>query len=152
MGHRDGLPGVFSVSETRDKAGNPLALRARDALEHPSGVRAMETYWFGDWCVPQGATHAEPRLYPFTENQLTWMTRWAAERYGADANRITMGGSSSGAVGSMNVGFRHPELFAAVFPVAGRVRKVPAIALDCKPGKGAAMLMPDGKTRYLDHV
>lgn len=152
MGHRDGLPGVFSVTEVRDKAGNHLLLRARDALEHPSGTRAMETYWFGYWCVPQWAKHAEPRVYPFTENQLTWMTRWTAERYGADLNRITMGGSSSGAVGSMNVGFRHPELFAAVFPVAGRVRKVPAISLEGKLERGAPALMSDGKTSYHDHV
>jgi predicted esterase len=152
MGYRDGLPGVFSVTETRDKAGNHLVLRPRDALEHPSGLRAMETYWFGYWCVPQGAKHAEPRVYPFTENQLTWMVRWTAERYGADPNRITMGGSSSGAVGSMNVGFRHPELFAAVFPTAGRVRKVPAIALESKLECGAPALMSDGKTSYHDHV
>src|SRR5262249_43960113 len=137
---------------SRAKAGNHLVLRARDALEHPSGARAMETYWFGYWCVPQGAKHTKPRVYPFTENQLTWMTRWTAERYGADPNRITMGGSSSGAWGSRNVGFRHPELFAAVFPVAGRVRKVPAIALEGKLERGAPALMSDGKTSYHDHV
>ena len=152
MGHRDGLPGVFSVTETRDKAGNHLVLRARDALEHPSGARAMETYWLGYSCVPQGASHAEPRFYPYTENQLVRMVRWVAERYGADTNRITMGGSSSGAVGSMNVGFRHPELFAAVFPVVGRVRKVPAVPLDGKLTNGASLCMPDGKTNYLDYV
>jgi hypothetical protein len=150
MGYRDGLPGVFSVSETRSPKGNHLVLRARDALEHPSGLRAMETYWLGYSCVPFGATHQEPRFYPYTENQLVWMVRWVAERYGVDANRITMGGSSSGGVGSMNVGFRHPELFAAVYPSVARVRKVPPIALDGK--RLPDPLLPDGKTKYYDSV
>jgi predicted peptidase len=66
--------------------------------------------------------------------------RWTADHYGADLNRITMGGTSSGAVGSNNVGFRHPDLFAAVYPNAGRVRKVPAIALEGNLARGAATL------------
>src|SRR5262249_27663079 len=73
MGHRDGLPGVFSIQENRGKNGNALAIRPRDAIEHPNGRNAMETYWFGYYCIPQGAKHTEPRVYPFTENQLMWM-------------------------------------------------------------------------------
>jgi hypothetical protein len=112
----------------------------------------METYWFGYWCVPQGAKHDEPRVYPFTENQLVWMTGWAVQHYGADPDRVTMGGSSSGAVGSMNVGFRHPELFAAVYPSVGRVRRVPAVALEGKLPRDNAAVMADGKTLYYDRV
>ena len=52
----------------------------------------------------------------------------------------------------MNVGFRHPELFAAVFPAVGRVRKVPAVALEGKLDRGAPALMSDCKTSYYDHV
>jgi poly(3-hydroxybutyrate) depolymerase len=152
MGYRDGLPGVFSVSETRRKEGNVLLLRLRDAVEHPGGKRAMETYWFGYLCVPQGVRHAEPRVYPFTENQIVWITRWVVERYQADANRIYVGGSSSGGVGSNNVGFRHPELFAAVYPVVGRARRVPAVALEGKFDRAKGALMADGKTQYYDHV
>ncbi len=152
MGYRDGLAGVFSVEEHRRKEGNRLLLRVRDAVEHPSGLRAMETYWFGYLCVPQGASHAEPRVYPFTENQLLWITRWAVERYGADPERVTVGGTSSGGVGSNNVGFRHPERFAAAYPVVGRVRRVPAIALDGKFDRMKGALMADGKTAYYDHV
>lgn len=152
MGYRDGLAGVFSVSETRRKEGNMLTLRMRDAVEHPSGKRAMETYWFGYLCVPQGARHAEPRVYPFTENQIVWITRWVVDRYEADANRVYVGGSSSGGVGSNNVGFRHPELFAAAYPVVGRVRRVPAVALDGKFDRMKGAMMADGKTAYYDHV
>jgi hypothetical protein len=151
MGFRDGLPGVFSVEEHRGKDGNRLLLRVRDAVEHPNG-RAMETYWFGYSCVPQWADHADPRFYPFTEARLLWTVEWVVKKYGADPERITVGGSSSGAVGSMNVGFRHPEVFAAAFPAVGRVRKVPAISLDKPLAKGAALFMADGKTAYLDRA
>jgi hypothetical protein len=151
-GYRDGLAGVFSVEEHRSKTGNRLLLRARDAVEHPSGRGAMETYWFGYLCVPQWAKHTEPRVYPFTESQLVWLTRWVAERYGADPERITVGGSSSGGVGSNNVGFRHPELFTAAFPIVGRVRRVPAVPLDGKFDRAKGALMADGKTEYYDHV
>src|SRR5262249_47564711 len=82
MGYRDGLAGVFSVEEHRGKGENRLVLRVRDAVEHPNGRGAMETYWFGYSCIPHGATHAEPRVYPFTENQLLWITDWAVKHYG----------------------------------------------------------------------
>jgi poly(3-hydroxybutyrate) depolymerase len=152
MGYRDGLAGVFSVEEHRGKDGNRLLLRVRDAVEHPSGKGAMETYWFGYQCIPQGAGHTEPRVYPFTENQILWITRWVVATYQADPQRVTIGGNSSGAVGSLNVGFRHPELFAAAYPTVGRVRRVPAIALDGKFDRNLGALMSDGTTPYYDRV
>lgn len=152
MGYRDGLAGVFSVTESRAKSGNQLHLRVRDAVEHPNGRSAMETYWLGYLCVPQWAQHAEPRFYPFTENQVVWITRWTAEHYAADPQRIYCGGSSSGGVGSNNVGFRHAELFAAAYPSVGRVRRVQAVPLDGKFDRAKGCLMADGKTEYYDHV
>jgi hypothetical protein len=152
MGYRDGLAGVFSVSEQHSKEGNRLLIRVRDAVEHPSGTRAMETFWFGYYCVPQWASHPEPRVYPFTANQLLWITEWVAKRYDADVERITVGGSSSGGVGSWNFGLRHPERFAAVYPVIGRVRRVPAISLEGRLDRDNAALMHDGKTLYYDYV
>jgi hypothetical protein len=116
MGLRDGMPGVFTVQENRSKEGNSLVLRPRDAIEHPNGRGAFETMWLGYYCVPQGATHTEPRYYPFTENRLMWMIDWSVQHYGADPQRVSMGGSSMGGLGSINVGFRHPERFAAVYP------------------------------------
>jgi hypothetical protein len=152
MGYRDGLPGVFSVSETKSKEGNRLLLRLRDAIEHPSGKRAMETYWFGYLCVPQGAPHGEPRVYPFTENQILWITKWVVEHYEANPQAVYVGGSSSGGVGSNNVGLRHPEWFAAAYPVVGRVRRVPAVALEGKFDRAKGALMFDGVTAYHDRV
>lgn len=154
MGYRDGLPGVFSITEPRPGKGKgkQLQLQLRDALEHPSGKRAMETYWFGYQCVPQGASHTEPRVYPFTENQIVWITQWVIKHYGVNPNEVYVGGRSSGAVGSFLVGFRHPQLYTAVFPVCGRVRRVPAIALDGKFDREKGAMMFDGETAYYDRA
>ncbi len=97
MGYRDGLPGVFSVEERREKSGNYLLLRGRDAIEHPGGQRAMETYWFGYLCVPQHATHTEPRAYPFTERREEWIIDWVTKTYAADPEWVTVSGGSMGA-------------------------------------------------------
>lgn len=148
MGYRDGLAGVFSVAEYHLKEGHQLALRMRDAVEHPLRLRAMESYWFGYAVAPHGASHTEPRVYPYTENQLLWVVAWTIEKYGADPNRVTIGGSSSGAVGSFTVGLRHPELFAAVYPVSGRVRRVTPVAFGDRLVKFAPVMMYDGATDY----
>lgn len=152
MGYRDGLAGVFSVQENRHKDGNQLRIVVRDAVEHPSGKRAMETYWFGYYCVPEGATHHEPRVYRFTERQLLWIVDWTIKRYGADPERVTAGGNSSGGVGSWNLGLRHADRFAAAFPIIGRNRRVPAIPLFGKLERDNQALMEDGKTLYYDYV
>jgi hypothetical protein len=52
----------------------------------------------------------------------------------------------------MNVGFRHPALFAAVYPSVASVRKVPAVALEGKPGRGGPLMMADGKADYSERV
>jgi len=152
MGHRDGLPGVFTVQENRDKNGNGLLLRPRDAIEHPSGRGAFETMWLGYYCVPQGAKHTEPRYYPFTENRLLWMIDWAVRRYEADPLRVSMGGSSMGGLGSINVGFRHPELFVAVYPTTAPFLWWPPSSLHGNQGRDTKALMADGKTSYLDYT
>jgi|GEM_PF-755919 len=152
MGYRDGLAGVFSVQENRHKDGNQLRIVVRDAVEHPSGKRAMETYWFGYYCVPEGATHTEPRVYRFTERQLLWIVDWTTKRYGADPQRVTVGGNSSGGVGSWNLGLRHGDRFAAFFPIIGRNRGVPAIPLLGKLERDNYALMEDGQTIYYDYV
>lgn len=147
-GWRDGLPGVFSVDERRHPSGNMLYLRSREAIEHPSGNSAMETYWFGYLCVPQWAGHKEPRAYPFTERRTLWMIDWVAKRYEADPNRVYAGGGSMGAWGSATLAFRHPEIFAAVYPNRPRTRQrgMPSLA---KLPRDQKALMDDGKTEYL---
>ena len=148
MGYRDGLPGVFSVEERRDKAGNYLLLRVREAIEHPSGVRAMETYWFGYLCVPQHASHTEPRAYPFTERRQEWIIDWVMKKYAADPERVTASGGSMGAWGSTTYALRHPERFAAVFPNRPRTRQRGLPSLVGMPAKNKEVWMDDGKTDY----
>jgi hypothetical protein len=148
MGYRDGLPGVFSVEERRDKAGNYLLLRVREAIEHPSGTRAMETFWFGYLCVPHHASHPEPRAYPFTERRQEWIIDWVIKKYAVDPERVTASGGSMGAWGSTTYALRHPERFAAVFPNRPRTRQRGLPSLVGMPAKGNAVVMDDGKTDY----
>lgn len=148
MGYRDGLPGVFSVEERREKAGNYLLLRVREAIEHPSGTRAMETFWFGYLCVPQHASHPEPRAYPFTERRQEWIIDWVVKKYAADPERVTASGGSMGAWGSTTYALRHPERFAAVYPNRPRTRQRGLPSLIGTPAKGKEVWMDDGKTDY----
>ncbi len=152
MGYRDGLPGVFSVEERRSPGGNYLLLRSRDAIEHPDGTRALETYWFGYLCVPQGAVHREPRAYPYTERRIQWVIDWVIEKYAANPVRVTASGGSMGAWGSMTFAFRHPERFAAVFPNRPRTRQCGLPTLVGEVPKGKPVLMGDGKTDYYERM
>lgn len=152
MGWRDGLPGLFSVYEKRSEH---LILFLRDCIENPRGAGAIETCWFGYYCVPVGAAHQEPRAYPFTENRLAWAVDWTIRKFQADANRVYSVGQSMGGMGSTQWAFRHPEIFAAVYPRLGRVRQswMPGVGLDIPASmnrgswkKPAPMF--DGKTDY----
>jgi hypothetical protein len=152
MGWRDGLPGVFSVQERRHKLGNHLLLFSRDAIEHPSGLRAMETFWFGYHCIPAGAAHTEPHAYPFTEARMLWIIDWVRHRYHADPERITAGGGSMGAWGSTTFAFRQAEVFAAVYPNRPRTRQKALPSLAATTSKAPEATMPDGKTPYLSRM
>ncbi len=151
MGYRDGLPGVFSVKETHLKENNRLVLENRDIIVHPSGKQGMETYWFGYVCVPQGATHSEPRAYPFTERRLDWIVSWVVEHYGVDPKRIICEGGSMGAWGSTSYGLHRPQRFAAVYPNRPRTiqRGLPSLA---KIDRKKPVLMDDGKTDYFTRM
>ncbi len=148
MGYRDGLPGVFSVEERREKTGNYLLLRVREAIEHPNGTRALETFWFGYLCVPQHATHKEPRAYPFTERRQEWIIDWVNKKYAADPERVTASGGSMGAWGSTTYALRHSEGFSAVFPNRPRTQQRGLPSLVSMPAKGKSVFMDDGKTDY----
>ncbi|MCE9529128.1 MAG: hypothetical protein K8R36_24035 [Planctomycetales bacterium] len=150
MGYRDGMPGVFTVQENRSKEGNSLLLRPRDAIEHPNGRGAFETMWLGYYCVPYGAQHKEPRYYLFTNNRLMWMIEWCSKRYDTDPQRVSMSGSSMGGLGSINVGFRHPEIFAAAYPSTSPFLWWPPSSLNGLQGRDTKALLADGKTSYVD--
>jgi pimeloyl-ACP methyl ester carboxylesterase len=146
-GYRDGLPGIFTVQERR----HVLMLNSREAIVTPNGKRAMETYWFGYVCVPQWAKHTEPRAYNFTEKRALWMVDWTIKKYGADPERVTCGGGSMGAWGSMTFAIRHPEVFAAVYPNRPRTRQRGRPGL-IRVKRGTKVMMADGKTDYFDRM
>ena len=155
MGYRDGLPGVFTVQENHVKEGNSLLLRPRDAIEHPSGRGAFETMWTGYYCVPQGAErakNAEPRYHLFTQNRLLWMIAWTLKHYHADPQRVSMGGSSMGGLGSINVGFRRPEIFAAAYPSTSPFLWWRPSSLLGSEGRDTKILLADGQTSYVDYM
>src|SRR4029078_1466059 len=106
------------------------------------------TTWFGYTCVPQWATHKDPRAYPFTERRMLWTIEWVRRKYDVNPNRIYGGGLSMGGWGSTTFGLRHPEIFAAIFAQMPRPwqRSLPDLN-----GKDVAKpLMDDGQTDYLD--
>jgi len=180
MGWRDGLPGVFIVYQgPRGSDGERLVMAPVDAIENPVGSGAIETCWFGYFCVPLGAKHREPRVYPFTERRLDWMVRWAMDRYHVDPLRIYSAGQSMGGMASTQFSFRHPEIFAAVYPRLQRVRQTwlpavlsTAVSIGEGPDRGThpgeqirptvtsiskgryakPTPMEDGKTDYFDHM
>jgi hypothetical protein len=179
MGWRDGLPGLFVVYQSPPGGGERLVLSPIDAIDNPAGSGVIETCWFGYFCVPFGAKHAEPRVYPFTERRLEWMIRWAMNHYGVDPLRVYSAGQSMGGMASTQFSFRHPEIFAAVYPRLQRVRQtwLPAVLSTTvsigegpdrgtHPGQRARSTitsiskaryhkptpMEDGKTDYFDHM
>lgn len=54
------------------------------------------------------------------EQAAVWLTRCVAESYGTDPKRTAVTGFSMGGVGTWHIGSRHPQLFTAAIPVAGR--------------------------------
>jgi hypothetical protein len=156
MGWRDGLPGLFSVTERPPKQG--LVLFPRDAIVNPSGNGVVETCWFGYFCVPQGAKHTEPRVYPFTERRMMWMLQWTMKKYEVDPLRVYSVGQSMGGMASTQLSFRRPEVFAAVYPRLQRVRQswlpalLPGITSINKGRYNQPTPMEDGVTDYFDHM
>ena len=152
MGLRDGMPGIFSVEERREKGGGALVVKPRDAIEidSPRGG-AHQSLWFGYYLVPQWSTQREPRAYPFTERRLLWVLDWTQQRYQTDPERVYVSGQSMGGWGTATFALRHPERFAAVFPLLPRFRQhlVPGLATT---KRGQRPLMDDGKTPYFERM
>jgi len=74
------------------------------------------------------------------------------KKYGADPERVYAGGGSMGAWGSSTFAFRHPEVFAAVYPDRPRTRQKGMPSLVKVAGKGEDVMMYDGKTTYFDRM
>jgi hypothetical protein len=157
-GYQEGMPGAFAVDEDRlsaPKGSRRLRLIPTECVVDPrsgprQGAMPLETYWFGYYCVPQWASHAEPRAYPFTERRTLWTIDWVIKKYGADPERVYGMGGSMGAWGSISLLLRHPEVFAALYPTMPRMRQRGLPGIGGYP-KGNE-LMEDGKTNYLERM
>ncbi len=156
MGYRDGMSGVFSVEPAQWHPAKGLELYMRDAILKPDGSGAFETYWFGYYAEPQWAPGAL-RAYPFTENRLLWAIDWTVRHYHIDRNRIYAVGQSMGGWGSASFAYRHPEIFAAIFPMMPKMRErlLPSlkdnIASLIQERDSASVPMPDG-TNYFTRM
>ena len=137
LGWRAGQPGVFAIAEEGGEQPR-LLLSPRDTMNTPGGMRGRENLWFGLLCKPHWATHPEPRAYPFSEQRVEWIVKWVVKTYGADANRISMGGQSMGAWGTFTIGLKRPDIFAALYPTGPKCHQwmLPGI------GKVGSILAP----------
>ena len=154
-GWRDGLPGVFAISEGRSRtkgAENRLNLVCTDAILRPGSGKYMQTLWFGYVCIPDWATHKEPRAYHFTEKRVLWIVDWITKKYGVDPNRISCTGGSMGAWGSMTFALRYPKVFAAVYPNRPRtIQKGRASMVKLKQ-RYAKTPLEDGKGDFFERM
>ena len=68
----------------------------------------------GGACLP-----AEKRVSPvpvrdYTQRRVLWSIEEVANSFGVDRNRVYLTGGSMGGMGTVDLGLRHPELFAAL--------------------------------------
>jgi hypothetical protein len=161
MGYQEGIQQAISVWETHSAAAwntggygqLALVLQPCDTIWAPNGLGPLETFWSGYQNVPLNSADRTARYYPFSEAMQTWYIQWAIANYGADPNRVYSTGQSLGGWGSDMYSFRHPEIFAAIFPSAGNWR--PPI-LNRVNSNGSTntiyadntVLMPDRKTTF----
>ena len=81
-----------------------------------SGVPAIWTFWYGYSArIYDGGKVSYGTPTNYTERRLSWILEWVSQHYGTNRNRWYCSGSSMGGCGTMSFGWRHPELFAALY-------------------------------------
>ncbi len=147
MGRQEGMPGAFSIENEVYLGSKGIEIFPRDAVAKPDGSGALETYWFGYYGTPDWAADRTPRAYPFTENRMLWMVKWASDHYHSDPNRIYATGASMGGWGSTTFALRHPEIFAAIYAMMPRPRQRGLPTLVPRDPNAPATL-PDGQDYF----
>lgn len=122
MSWQDGYQTVFDVYQDRTITPNQIALYPRDTIWNRTGTGPLETMWFGVSTTVLGGSSPN-KAYNFTENKLNLIIRWVSSKYSINDKKIYASGGSMGAWGSISYAFRHPEIFAAVFPDRPRWRQ-----------------------------
>ncbi len=164
MGYQEGVQQAISVWETHSAAAwsvggygqLALILQPCDTIWAPNGLASLETFWSGYQDVPLNAADHKARYYPFSEAMESWYIQWAIATYNADPNRVYSTGQSLGGWGSDMYSFRHPEIFAAIFPSAGNWRPPILNRVNSNGSTNTVyadntVLMPDQTTTYSSH-
>jgi hypothetical protein len=99
-----------------------------------------------------------------------WILDWVVKRYGADTKRICMGGQSMGAWGTMTIGMKRPDIFAALYPTGPKCHQwmlygamgekiyltgpthEKKIYRTSPTMRGEPPMMPDAKTEFFDYL
>jgi hypothetical protein len=127
LGWREGLAFKFGATVTED--GVRVAPTDRHWIDRmfPEGndpcVRltpAVHTFWAGyNNRIYDPALMDEGVCEMFGERRVLWIVDWVQRYFGTDPNRTYAAGGSMGGCGSFNIGFRNPDVFAAIAPNVG---------------------------------
>ena len=81
---------------------------------------AVHSFWSGyNNRIYDPDLMAEGTVEMFGERRVLWIVDWAQGHFGTDPMRTYAAGGSMGGCASFNIGFRNPDVFAAVAPHVG---------------------------------
>lgn len=83
-------------------------------------------WWFG-YSNHIGGDLKNSTIQNYTEKRLLYELNWAMNNFDIDRDRVYLRGGSMGGTGAISMGFRYPELFAAIDSVVPRID--PAIGI-----------------------
>jgi len=79
------------------------------ALFPDCGILGGDDWWWGSQCKAGAGFALSP-----CEKRVLAEIEWAVEKFGIDRNRIYMAGNSMGGSGTLGIGLRHGDVFAAI--------------------------------------
>lgn len=128
LGWRESLPFKFGANVTE---GGSVRLAPTD--QHwidrmfPEGndgcqrlTPAVHTFWAGyNDHIYDPDLMDEGTCVMFGERRVLWIVDWVQGYFGTDQTRTYASGGSMGGCASFNIGFRNPDVFAAIAPLVG---------------------------------
>jgi pimeloyl-ACP methyl ester carboxylesterase len=114
--YQEGVQQGWNVRQHKNVAPNYLLANWRDTLWRPDAVQdsSPENFHFGVAFRPIGSS-APAKLAPAHQRRLVAFVQHLISHYGANPNKIVLGGSSMGGMGGTNIFTQFPDLFSAVF-------------------------------------
>ncbi|MFW5867577.1 MAG: alpha/beta hydrolase-fold protein [Armatimonadota bacterium] len=128
LGWRESLPFKFGASVTEGGA-----VRVAPTDQHwidrmfPEGndscqrlTPSVHTFWSGyNDRIYDPELMDEGTCVMFGERRVLWIVDWVQGYFGTDPTRTYAAGGSMGGCASFNIGFRNPDVFAAIAPLVG---------------------------------